>query len=121
MLKSLTLGQQIVFGILLPFVLLAATLGPHSYRAAAAFNEINHRVAHTQQVLLRTSELLSSLKDTETGQLGFLLTGKEELLAPYRIAGAAIDKKFEELRRLTADNPEQQQRLHAVGALLPAP
>ena len=118
MLKSLTIGQQIAFGVLLPFALLLVTLVPFSYLNLQALNERNREAAHTQQVLIRTSEFLSLLKDTENGQLGFLLTGKDDFLAPYRSAGEAIDGKFAELRRLTVDSPEQQQRLQAMVPLL---
>ena len=43
--------------------------------------------------------LLSGLKDLETGERGYMLTGQDEYLEPYRFGGAAVD---EELRRLDA-------------------
>ena len=41
--------------------------------------------------------LLSNLKDLETGERGYVLTGKDEYLEPYRSGTAGVD---EELRRL---------------------
>ncbi|MGC3959912.1 MAG: methyl-accepting chemotaxis protein [Verrucomicrobiota bacterium] len=118
MLKSLTLGQQIALGILTPFVLLLVTILPYTYRSAETLNEVNRQVAHTQQVLLRTSEFLSAIKDTESAQLGLLLTGKDDFLETHRLASEIVERKYEELRRLTADSPTQQQRLQEMLPLL---
>ena len=38
---------------------------------------------HTHQVLEKIESLLSEMKDAETGQRGYLLTGKDRYLAPY--------------------------------------
>src|SRR5206468_2837873 len=38
---------------------------------------------HTGQVLDATETLLSALKDAETGQRGYLLTGEKKYLEPY--------------------------------------
>src|SRR3569833_245966 len=39
--------------------------------------------AHTLQLMQRMDALLSSVKDAETGQRGYLLTGRESYLEPY--------------------------------------
>jgi PAS domain S-box-containing protein len=74
-------------------------------------------VEHTYVVLRAADEAESGLSDAETGQRGFLLTGKEEYLTPYaggvRQYGAASDR----LRDLVADNPEQQQRVDTLRGL----
>ena len=53
-----------------------------------------HRVLSTH--LLTT---LSTLKDAETGQRGYLLTGKDEYLKPYNDATEAIQGELNELTR----------------------
>ena len=66
---------------------------------------------HTLDVMRRVDGLLSSLKDAETGQRGYLLTDREAYLEPYDDARANIPGQFKELRRLTANNARQQQLL----------
>ena len=60
---------------------------------------------------------LSALKDAETGQRGFLITGKESYLAPYYDGLRAFDENAARLRRLTADDPELSAALSRVLAL----
>src|SRR5262249_25705333 len=69
----------------------------------------NYRlVFHGQQVLGELESVLSSLKDLETGQRGYLLTRDENYLAPYQRALPLIDSSLDAVARLTADNPRQQ-------------
>ena len=68
-------------------------------------------VIHTRQVLLQLSQTESLLKDAETGQRGYLYTGKKEYLAPYNLAVANADSHIDALAKLTADNPTQQARI----------
>jgi len=63
--------------------------------------------------------LQQSILDAETGQRGFLLTGRTEHLRPYQQALADIDTAFGELDRYYADKPEPAavlQKLHLVTA-----
>src|SRR5581483_6068319 len=73
-------------------------------------------VVHTHQVQLKLSETLALLTDAETGQRGFLYTGEEQYLAPYNSALEQIPSRMDDLSRLTADNPRQQE---AIGRLRP--
>ena len=73
--------------------------------------DTSSRVAHTLEVMERLQMLLSNLKDAETGQRGYLLTGQAPYLAPYANATAALPGDFTRVRQLVADNPRQAQRL----------
>ena len=75
---------------------------------------------HTREVIQQFGDLLSSLKDAETGQRGFIITGKPDYLEPYQASLAEIAIGLADLRRLTADNPRQQQRLVAITPLVAA-
>jgi signal transduction histidine kinase len=46
------------------------------------------------QAALRLESLLSSLKDAETGQRGYLLTGDEKYLVPYEAARARLPREL---------------------------
>jgi PAS domain S-box-containing protein len=75
-------------------------------------------VEHTQAILEQSESLLSLIKDAETGQRGYLLTREDRYLQPYKNAEQAIPKELENLRQLTQENPEQQQRIHQLDLLL---
>ncbi|WP_207461631.1 sensor histidine kinase [Azospirillum sp. SYSU D00513] len=58
-------------------------------------------VQKTDRIILTTELLLSDLKDAETGQRGFLLTGEAGYLAPYEAAVRSVDQRLSELDVLT--------------------
>ena len=53
------------------------------------------------------SQVMAAALDAETGQRGFLLTGQEAYLAPYRSALATMPGRLDALAELTADDAEQ--------------
>jgi PAS domain S-box-containing protein len=75
-------------------------------------------VAHTFTVINQLTETLAMLVDAETGARGYLLTGQDALLEPYREASAKIALQIRQLRVLTADNLGQQRRLDALEPLI---
>ena len=75
---------------------------------------------HAFRVLEKSNGLLSSLKDTETGQRGYLLTGDKVFLRPYLEVRDGIPSQLAELRRLTQDNPVQKRRLNVLAPLVEA-
>ncbi len=114
-----TFGKKIAFGFAVCFVLLLA-IGLVAYRSLETLTKTSYAVTHTYQVLGRIDGIISLLKDAETGQRGFVITGDENYLEPYQAALGAIDKLVGELRELTADNPNQQKRIDAMAPLIAA-
>ncbi|MFA7280294.1 MAG: PAS domain S-box protein [Sterolibacterium sp.] len=74
---------------------------------------------HTSSLIGGADQLLSSLKDAETGQRGFLLTGDEVLLAPYLAVHDKIKDDLVELRQATLLDAAQK-RLDALTPLIDA-
>ena len=112
-----TFGRKLIVGFGLAALTLAivAVLG---FESTHRLTENDRWVAHTQQVRMKLADLLSSIKDAETGQRGFIITGDESFLEPYNAATSGpIDASFAELRTLVADNPLQLQRLDAARGL----
>ncbi|WP_210436501.1 CHASE3 domain-containing protein [Bermanella marisrubri] len=73
------------------------------------------RANHT----LRQADLLiSSLKDAETGQRGFLLTQNPSYLQPYFDGIATSRAYYDELTKLTQDTPNQVSKLQNVKKLI---
>jgi PAS domain S-box-containing protein len=89
--------------------------------AVGSFNALrldeNRRVvSHTHEVVESLETLLSTLKDAETGQRGYLLSADERFLAPYQSALNSLTAIRQHLSGLVADNPEQAVRLRALGS-----
>jgi len=76
----------------------------------------NTRV-HTLNVLQTVQQALDAIVDQETGLRGYLLTGNEKFLQPYRIGAANFDVMLERARDLSKDNTAQQSRLAELGEL----
>jgi CheY-like chemotaxis protein/signal transduction histidine kinase len=69
------------------------------------------RVATTLETLRHLDMLLSDLKDAETGQRGYLLTGEESYLEPYESARTELPEEFHRLDVLLSSTPDQHDRL----------
>ena len=75
-------------------------------------------VLHTYQTLGIVRDLRSSVRDAETGQRGYLLTGDEAYLLPSRNAGEQLAGLLGQLRRLTGDSRRQQSRILTLDSLV---
>jgi methyl-accepting chemotaxis protein len=113
MFSNWTVGRRLIagFGLSALTLVLVAVV---SYRNAYLLIENNDWVAHSHQVRIELSDILSELKDAETGQRGYLLTGDESYLAPHTAAVGSLQGTLSNLRKLTVDNPKQQQRLASL-------
>jgi CheY-like chemotaxis protein/CHASE3 domain sensor protein len=97
-------------------ILMAGVSYQAQQRSTAAADAVTQGVERIVQV----QNVLSSTKDAETGQRGFLLTGDEAYLEPFISGKAAIDGELSRIRVLTADSPEQRQRLDRLQGLISA-
>lgn len=93
-----------------------------SINALAFWNLRQHKntsdeLVHTGEVLEKLETVSSNLKDAETGQRGYIITGQERYLKPYIAALAKVKPEIQELRTLTADSPNQQRRLNTLDSL----
>ena len=106
---SLALVSVIVFFVVSGFV---------AYQNVRTIRDDNLKVIQSQETVTALNEILSSAQDAETGQRGFLLTGNERYLEPYRTALAVIPARIERIKTLTADNASQQERLKELSGRL---
>jgi signal transduction histidine kinase/CheY-like chemotaxis protein/CHASE3 domain sensor protein len=115
------IGPPLPRGALIGFVVAVVAvvvIAFFSYQSLASRGDTATRVTQTLEVLLQLEALSADLKDAETGQRGFLLTGDESYLEPYTNAKAALSSGLQNLRARMADNPRQQQRLAALQQLV---
>src|SRR4051812_40609033 len=108
--RVMTIGFAAAFALLalLPMVV---------YQNKSRLLDSSRLIAHTHEVIaaLESTQLL--LVDAETGQRGFVISGREEFLEPYRGASTNIKEQIARLSGLTVDNVEQQQRLEQLKPL----
>lgn len=97
---------------------LMALIAVVSYQTTTGFVERARSVDHTHEVLLTIKEVVSQLKDAETGERGFVLTGETRYLEPYDSALKVLDRDLQTLARLTADDPAQQTRIETLKGLV---
>src|SRR5450755_3468180 len=112
-----TFGRTLAAGFAIA-VLTLLVVGTFGYRSTERLIENDRLVSHTNEVREQLANLLSVVKDAETEQRGFVITGQELFLAPYQDAVADIEKRVADARRLTADNDVQQRRLAVLQPLI---
>lgn len=106
---------KIIFTIALFVLILIAGL---TYRHTNAVAEAGRRVTHTHNVQEELKELLSQLKDAETGMRGYIITADPVFLEPYNNARKEYGKSFIALKKLAADNKQQQINLDTLSQLI---
>jgi signal transduction histidine kinase len=104
-------GAQFGFSAAVIALLLSAAVSYRNIRKIAINEAL---VSHTHQVLDRVQTVFSNVKDAESGQRGYIITGLPTYLDPYNQAAETINREFDELTPLTSDNAGQQERLSEI-------
>ncbi len=107
---------QIGFGLSLLILIITSVA---SYSSIRNLLDGSQWVDHTDSVISELNSTLSTLKDAETGQRGYLLTGDTAFLRPYWGARERALENIAAIQGMTVDNPVQQanvKELHDVVA-----
>ncbi|WP_158222692.1 CHASE3 domain-containing protein [Rhodopirellula sp. MGV] len=94
-----------------------AIFGVVTFHNTIAVREGEREIARSHNIREMTRELLSSMKDMETGQRGFLITDNDAYLESYFKGLSKVDTNFEELRKLIHQNKIQSDHLDRVERL----
>src|SRR5687768_6880024 len=113
MLENWTFGRKLAAGFATAALttLLIALLG---FQSADRLIETDKWVTHTYRVRSELALLLALITEAETGQRGFIVTGREDFLEPYVVSAPKVEKVFHSLQSQTSDNEQQQSRLRAL-------
>jgi PAS domain S-box-containing protein len=98
----------VAFSLALEFLIVNAVI---SYRATRTLIRNEQSVTQTLQVLNELEATLTMVVNAETGERGYIISGDETFLEPYRAALDGINEHIKGLKQLTADNPNRQARL----------
>ena len=107
------LDPKTTFGLAIAILFFLAS-GTVAYLNVRVLRDDAARIVHSHEVIVSLNGLLSAVQDAETGQRGYLLTGRESYLDPYRSALADVGGQLETITALTRDNPDQQSRLQPL-------
>jgi len=99
-------------------LLIVLAIGFVSFFTLQRLLKSNQAVSHSSQVMQKLERVLSLMKDAETGQRGYLLTGRENYLQPYNGAYHEALDLTGELSTLTSDNPKQQTNMASIRGIL---
>src|ERR1700689_1483746 len=92
--------------VLILVVLILFGMGFSTYRNWSRMREDLAQGLQARSRLLATTDLISWLKDAETGQRGYLLTGSEDYLAPYTAAIAVIPGLLDEVTQAAGNDSQ---------------
>jgi signal transduction histidine kinase len=98
---------QTVHVLLIASVMLTVVSGFITYYNDQQRKNTSSLVILTYKVIQASTTLFSHLKDMETGQRGFILTGDSTFLESYFQAELDIDPQFLALQSLVSNNPRQ--------------
>ena len=108
------LKAQLAFGVA---ILMLLVVGAISYRGMGVSDESYLWVRHTHDVLENLQDLLSAMQAAESSYRGFVITGDERFLQPYRDSVARSQQEETIIRSLTVDNPVEQLHVSTLEKL----
>ncbi len=102
---------RVGFGLALAFLIAS---GAGAWWSVSRNLETVLRVEHTHEVLNRLEQTFNVLLDLEAASRTYFITGNEAHLEVYQPGIRSVGQLVRELRKLTADNPAQQDRINAL-------
>jgi len=87
------------------------------YNSLGSLVQTQKWVDHTHEVIATSNALAKSMVDMETGQRGFMLTGNDDFLDPYKAGQDTYKELIKKAKELVSDNPAQVARFESVDKL----
>jgi PAS domain S-box-containing protein len=108
--------RRITISFILIIIVLLASIGAMFWSGQVVLRS-RQAVADRQKMVDQLQLVLSTLKDAETGQRGYLLTGDEQYLAPYNLALARLQAQMQDLEQMAIRDDIPSARLHELKTL----
>jgi PAS domain S-box-containing protein len=89
-----------------------------SYQDWSAFQSSAPQVQHSRALLQQIEQVSTSIRDAETGQRGFVLTGNPEYLEVYNQAANGLPSQLNGLRASVANEPDLRTRVATLSGLI---
>ncbi|WP_017720337.1 CHASE3 domain-containing protein [Kamptonema formosum] len=113
----LSVPQKVIAGFGLASAILVG-VSAASYQSVTQLIESHKGLAHTQEVLGKLEGIISLMKDAESGQRGYIITGQDADLKLYQADLESVQRIVQELRQLISDSPSMQRRLATLEPLI---
>src|SRR4051812_44655232 len=108
-----TFKRNLSFGFGLSLlILILSTIA--SYISIDSLLVSSDQVASTHSFIKELDNVTGALVDAETGQRGFLLTGDNNFLDPYRGASTRATAALEKVRSFITDQHSQQENYNTL-------
>lgn len=107
MIGGFSLASLVVIGI-----------GYWSYQGMQNLNQVLQQRQRSEATIESLIELVSAVKDAETAQRGYIITGQTRYLEPYYASTKVLETQRQRLRQLTADDPLARQQLNRLEDLV---
>ncbi|MEH6345797.1 MAG: CHASE3 domain-containing protein [Bermanella sp.] len=111
--QRLGISTKILIGFALP-VLLMLIVSSAVYFSIQNLLDTAHWVQHTQRVISKGHVLEKLILEMETGERGFLITGKDEFLEPFTASNKQWGIEVAATKSLVKDNPDQIKNLEKI-------
>lgn len=85
-----------------------------NYQISSLQKERNYIINHDMSILELSNQMEKHVLDMETSQRGYIITGKEDYLSPYKEAETKWKDEYNQLYNLLSDNPNQQKKLMTI-------
>ena len=116
---SQLMSRRITLGFITAVVLIASGFAI-SFYSYNRYNQDTQRVRHTYEVIGTLQNVLSSVKDIETGSRGYIITNDTLFLQPYRLGMSQLPGHINRLRQLNSENRVQVQNQAQLEKLIQA-
>src|SRR6187200_3398824 len=105
--------RMLTRAIVLPLILMSTLTGALLWQISHLLS-VTRWVDHADRVIAQAQHTQKLLLDMETGLRGYLITGNQDFIEPYKDGTALIGSSFETLSRLISDNPAQLRCLNEL-------
>src|SRR5262245_66562782 len=107
---KVSLQPKVAIGYLIASAILFSILMVE-FRYIIGLQREAEAIDYTHRVIEHLNYLISLVKDVETGQRGYLVTGQEEFLEPYKAAKDAVNTEIETIKNLDSHKADQTRSL----------
>lgn len=113
------IDRTLVIGIILVVLLIIGTaiLSAYNVHRLRADSRL---VAHTHEVISSLEAVIETVRDAESGQRGYIITGNRDLFRPYEEAPLLAEDHVKRIEELTRDNHDQQAEIPKLRQLIKA-
>ena len=85
-----------------------------TYRHIKELDKISDSMRNTYEISIQLGQLISFIKDAETGHRGYVITNDSLFLGPFVNARKNVNYSFQSIKVAVRNDPEKQERLKKI-------